>query len=238
MKTQPVFRFFALILAAVFLLPAAHPIAALTRPVVYYHGRRNQKTVALTFDDGPHPRYTEEILAVLAAYDVHATFFFIGMNVESHPEIARRVCLAGHEIGNHTYSHPVMKQTDPATVEAEINRTDALLRDIGCEAVELFRPPQGLFDEELPALLRRISKKAILWNIDTRDWEHPSSGDILTNIESNLRGGDIILFHDFVSGESSTVPAIKKLIPALLERGYRFVTVSELIGEGKTPASR
>lgn len=208
------------------------------RQVVFYHGSFGAKNVALTFDDGPHPRYTPEILALLDKYAIRATFFFIGQNIEYYPETAKAVLRAGHEIGNHTYSHPYYPKTDIATLAEEIQKTDSLLADIGCEDVPLFRPPQGLFGEELPILLRRIDKKAILWNIDTRDWEHKPSMQIVCNVEENLQGGDIILFHDYVSGESTTIPALKKLIPALLERGYRFVTVSELLAGEKTPASR
>lgn len=206
--------------------------------VIFRHGTVGKKTVALTFDDGPHPQYTEEILALLHRYGIRATFFFIGQNVEYYRSTARAVVAAGHEVGNHTYSHPIFGQTTTLQLAEEIEKTDRLLAEIGCESVSLFRPPQGLYGKELTDLLRNKSKKAVLWSIDTRDWDHRPSDAILQNIDENLRGGDIILFHDYVSGENTTLPALKKLIPALLERGYRFVTVSELLDGEKTPASR
>ena len=206
--------------------------------VIFRHGAVGKKTVALTFDDGPHPQYTKQILALLEQYGIHATFFFIGQNIEYYRSTALSVVKAGHEVGNHTYSHPLFSKTSTEQLAKEIEMTDRLLAEIGCDDVPLFRPPQGLYGEDLPALLKNISKKAILWSIDTRDWDHRPSEAILQNIDENLRGGDIILFHDYVSGENTTIPALKKLIPALLERGYQFVTVSELLDGERTPASR
>ncbi len=196
---------------------------------VYYRVDTTEKVVALTFDDGPHPRYTDEILAILKNEGIRATFFAIGSNIMVYPDVMRRVIDAGHEIGNHTYHHPIVKKTSAAEIEEEIRMTDAILQELGCVASGLFRPPQGMFSPELPAVLKKNQKTAILWNIDTRDWEHRSSKDILTDIEKNLCGGDIILFHDYISGENTTIPAIKKLIPMLKNRGYQFVTVSELL---------
>lgn len=214
------------------------PLNAAEQQVIYYHGNEGDKRIALTFDDGPHPRYTPEILGILDEYGIKATFFFIGQNIEYFPETAHMVFEAGHEIGNHTYSHSSMWSSTPEMMAEEIGKNDKLLKGLGCEEITLFRPPQGLYKSDLPTLLRETNKKAVLWNIDTRDWAHRPSMDIIHDVENNLRGGDIILFHDYVSGENTTIPAIKKLIPALIERGYQFVTVSQLLSHEKTPASR
>ena len=196
---------------------------------VYYRAAGNTVKIALTFDDGPHPYYTDEILAILEKEGIKATFFTIGCNVMAYPDITKRVIAAGHEIGNHTYTHPLVPLTTAAALEEEISKTDALLSSLGCPPTQFFRPPQGKFPTDKTGLLERTGKIAVLWSIDTRDWEHKPSEEIVRMVEAQVAGGDIILFHDFVSGESQTIPAIKKLIPTLKERGYQFVTLSELL---------
>ncbi len=237
----PVSRWIAFILLILFLLVlcSVPVVGASGRQVIYYHGNdATAKKIAFTFDDGPHPSYTEKILEILDSYQIKATFFFIGQNVEYYPEIAKKVVNAGHEIGNHTYSHPPFRNTTSAMLAQEIRKTDAVLKKIGCDHVTLFRPPQGFYGSDFPVLLQDTGKTAILWSVDPKDWAHPSSMEIIRHVEDHSSGGDIILFHDFVNGESQTIPALKKLIPALLARGYQFVTVSELIyGEEGSPAS-
>lgn len=196
---------------------------------VYYRASTGEKVVALTFDDGPHPYYTDHILDILAEEGVKATFFEIGENIASYPDVTRRVLAAGHEIGNHTYTHPLGGKAPLVELEEEIRKTDLLLEKLGCPAVRLFRPPQGKYPVGLASSLQKNGKMTVLWNIDTRDWDKRTEEQIIREVETQVRGGDIVLFHDFVGGESATVPAIKKLIPALKERGYQFVTVSELL---------
>lgn len=219
---------FALI-ASVFCLSLSFSCAARESVGVYSRASTSEKVIAFTFDDGPHPHYTDEILAVLAEENIHATFFQIGMNIAAYPEITRRVAAAGHEIGNHTYTHPIGRAKDSSIWQEEVRKTDALLEKLGIRTPTLFRPPQGKCPVGLSALLASTNKSAILWNIDTRDWEHRSAEEIVKEVEDHIQGGDIVLFHDFVGGESTTIPAIKKLIPALKERGYQFVTVSQLL---------
>ena len=196
---------------------------------VYYRAAQSTTKIALTFDDGPHPYYTDEILAILESEGIKATFFEIGCNVKQYPEITKRVIAAGHEIGNHTYTHPLVPLVTGQMLEEEIEMTDALLRSLGYTRPIFFRPPQGKFPADKKGLLQRTGKIAVLWSIDTRDWDHKPTEEIVSMVENEVAGGDIILFHDFVGGESQTIPAIKKLIPTLKERGYQFVTLSELL---------
>jgi peptidoglycan/xylan/chitin deacetylase (PgdA/CDA1 family) len=196
---------------------------------VYYRAAQSTTKIALTFDDGPHPRYTDEILSILGDEGVKATFFTIGCNVKQYPEIVKRVMAAGHEIGNHTYTHPLVPLVSSQMIEDEIKMTDTVLLSLGCACPTFFRPPQGKFPPDKEGLLQRTGKIAVLWSIDTRDWEHKPTEEIVRMVENEVAGGDIILFHDFVGGESQTIPAIKKLIPTLKERGYQFVTLSELL---------
>lgn len=196
---------------------------------VYYRAAGNTVKIALTFDDGPHPHYTDEILSILEQEGVKATFFTIGCNVMAYPDITKRIIAAGHEIGNHTYTHPLVPLTTGAFLEEEIAKTDALLVSLGCPRPLFFRPPQGKFPPDKNEFLKRTGKIAVLWSIDTRDWEHKPTDEIVRMVEEEVAGGDIILFHDFVGGQSQTIPAVKKLIPTLKERGYQFVTLSELL---------
>lgn len=219
-----------------FLLSACVMFLFLTVPAraernigVYYRATQNTMKIALTFDDGPHPHYTEQILDILEKEGVKATFFAIGCNVKAYPQITKKVIRAGHELGNHTYTHPLVPLTSTETLRKEIEETDALLRSLGYECPVFFRPPQGKFPPDVNKLLDRTGKIAVLWSIDTRDWAHTPTEDMIREVETKVAGGDIILFHDFVNGESNTIPAIKKLIPTLKERGYQFVTLSELL---------
>lgn len=196
---------------------------------IYYRASTEEKVIAFTFDDGPHPQYTDQILHILAKEGVRATFFEIGMNIESYPEITKRVIAAGHEIGNHTYSHPIVCHTTNEQMETEIRKTDRLLAELGYTMPKLFRPPQGICPQNFRNLLKKTEKTAILWNIDTRDWDNRTTAEIVKEVEEHVRGGDIVLFHDYVGCPNSTIAAIKKLIPTLKDRGYQFVTVSELL---------
>ncbi len=223
-------RFFGLFFAFFFLfsgfigyLEAAIPAG------VYYRASTSSKRIALTFDDGPHPVYTEKILDILKEEDVIASFFMIGSNVAYYPQIAKRVASAGHEIGNHSYTHPHIKEITNEFLTEEIQKTDEILVRLGIPKPTLFRPPQGGCPADFMNVLKSTGKSAVLWNVDTRDWEHKSVEEILAVVQNSLRGGDIILFHDAVSGESTTIPAIKKLIPLLKTEGYQFVTVSQLL---------
>lgn len=224
----------AVALTLAFLLPlcltfssAAYPTAPVGH--VFCHGAREGARIALTFDDGPHPRYTAAILDILRQYDIRATFFEIGSNVERWPEIAARVAAEGHEIGNHTFSHACLKRMSAECLCEEIEKADEIFSRLGLPVPVLFRPPQGVLTDVLPAVLASSEKTGVLWTIDTCDWQHRPEDRIVNEALESVRSGDIILFHDYVSGENTTIPAIKKLIPALLARGYEFVTVSELL---------
>lgn len=198
---------------------------------VYRCTEKDDMRIALTFDDGPHPYYTELILDILEKYDVRATFFFVGQNIEYYPEAAERVRSRGHEIGNHTYTHHRVRALDHAELMREIERCDDAIYQLSEYRTRLFRPPEGAFDSDARKAAGQMDYSVILWSIDTRDWEHTAPDIILKNVMTNIKSGDIILMHDYIGHDSPTPEALEMLIPALLDRGYEFVTVSELIGE-------
>jgi polysaccharide deacetylase family sporulation protein PdaB len=196
---------------------------------VYSNGTPDGHLIALTFDDGPHPRITPKILNVLEKYNVDATFFVIGKNARAYPEVLEKIAKAGHEIGNHTDSHVILKSLEKEAIYKEINDCSRTIEDISNVKTKLIRPPCGEYDKCLVDFAKENDYKIILWNIDTNDWEHKSTWKIVSTVEKGLKGGDIILFHDYISGKANTVEALETLIPKLQSEGFEFVTVSELL---------
>ena len=195
----------------------------------FSHGSRENKSIALTFDDGPHPRYTPQILALLDKYQIRATFFMIGCNAELYPDVAKAVAAGGHEIGNHTYSHPHMKSITAETLREEIGKTEDVLDGLGIKKPLLFRPPEGFRSIAQIEATEALGYRMIVWSLDTHDWKGKSKGELTNFVLGTVQGGDVLLFHDYVSGKNTTITALEELIPKLLKDGYRFVTVSELM---------
>lgn len=190
-----------------------------------------EKLVALTFDDGPHPRYTDVILDILKEYNVRATFFVVGENVDLYSNVLKRVFEEGHEIGNHTYTHSCLKSLSASDISDEMKRTELAVKSvIGDTAVQLFRPPEGCCNKNVVDSAVERGYKVILWTVDPRDWASSPVDTVVDNIMHNVNSGSIILCHDYNSNKHSPTPeAIRTVIPRLLSQGYRFVTVSELI---------
>ncbi len=207
------------------------PVTVLAGDNVLYSWHPNEsKKIAITFDDGPHPVYTPEILSILAEYGVRATFFVVGENAEWYPELVRRELAEGHEIGNHTYSHANLRKSGYDTVLTEILDMENAVYENAEYRCHLLRPPGGLYGDPVCHAAEMLDYHVILWSIDTRDWAHTPQKTIVNMVLDQVKSGDIILFHDYIGGGDSPTPdAIRQIIPALLARGYRFVTVSELI---------
>lgn len=191
-----------------------------------------KKQVAITFDDGPDPVYTSQILDVLKEQDVHATFFLIGKRVEKYPEIVKRELNEGHEIGNHTYNHPSFHAISRHKVVDETRKTEHLLDPAHhTDYIKLFRPPGGTVTENNLKILKKEGYKIILWSWhqDPRDWTNPGAERIARHILTNIRNGDIILLHDSGGNRSQTVTALKIILPKLKKMAYEIVTVDELL---------
>ena len=186
------------------------------------------KRIALTFDDGPSHKYTAEILDILGEYDVKATFFVIGKNVEAHPDLLRRTVEEGHEIGNHTYSHPHLKTIDEARLSEEVAQSATLLQKVAGIRTSLFRPPEGIITPAVTAAAEKGGYRTVLWSIDTLDWALNPAHKIVQTIKREASDGDIVLFHDWVAGDSPTPAALRQIIPWLKAEGFTFVKVSEL----------
>ena len=223
-------RLVILAVAAVFL--GACPVSFLESENVYTHGNREEHAIALTFDDGPHPIYTDKILDVLERYDIKATFFAIGINAENYPAPLLRAHKEGHEIGNHTYNHKNLRNMKYEDMHREVTSATEKIYDLIDYGVNLIRPPQGAMSAQFLSLAEELGYRIVLWDVDTRDWAGESAEKMAQNILENTDNGDIILLHDYHLHAENTIRTLETVIPLLLERGFRFVTVSELLSEG------
>ncbi len=197
---------------------------------VYRSVKTDSMKIALTFDDGPHPRLTEQILDTLDQYSVKATFFMVGINVRNYPDAAREVINRGHEIGNHTFTHPLVAKLDEAALEHEIGACEDVLEELCEYRPHLFRPPEGALNASVSDCSERGDYSLVLWSLDTRDWEVKNANKIVQTVLSKVQAGDIILMHDYIGVGSETPRALKLLLPELIARGFEPVTVSELLG--------
>ncbi|WP_082423300.1 polysaccharide deacetylase family protein [Paenibacillus dakarensis] len=193
------------------------------------------KVIALTFDDGPDDTSTANILDLLKQYDAKATFFVVGNRVERYPEIVKRELAEGHEIGNHSFSHPSFERINSQKMMTELAKTqEAILHATG-HNTELFRPPGGSYNEAIVQHCRKSGLLMILWSWhqDTLDWRKPGVERIVNKVLKNAHNGDIVLMHDFVADSTQTYDALKIILPELKKRGYSFVTISDLLSYGK-----
>lgn len=183
----------------------------------------NRKRVALTFDDGPHPKVTEQILAILDEFDAKATFFMLGNKIEQYPEIAQDAKNRGHEIGNHTWTHPVLTKLPIDEVKEEFNKTENIIFDTIGEHSTVFRPPFGATNDEIKAL---FSVSSVNWSIDTLDWKHRNSQKILQILKANMHNNAVVLMHDI---HQPTADGLRAVMQYLQDEGYEFLTVSEVL---------
>jgi peptidoglycan/xylan/chitin deacetylase (PgdA/CDA1 family) len=203
-------------------------------PVTIWCGPTSEHEVALTFDDGPSPLYTKEILALLKEYQAKATFFVLGRKVEQYPQIIKAMVRDGHEIGNHTFDHPRLTETAKRVCERELERTRLDLDLLGCPSQpQLMRPPYSAYDRQLTSYLTHTQRGLVLWSLDSGDWRGLDAGTIVHNILDRVKNGSIIVFHDSDEKDQAdrrpTVEALKVILPALKARGYRMVTISDLV---------
>ncbi|MCX7625080.1 MAG: polysaccharide deacetylase family protein [Candidatus Sumerlaeaceae bacterium] len=189
-----------------------------------------KKRLALTFDDGPHPELTRRFLALLAEKGVKATFFLLGPNVEKNPDIVKEIVAAGHEVGNHSWNHPVLNKLTPERIREELEKTSQAIANASGAQVRLVRPPYGSVNKKVEDICDSLGTKIICWSIDTEDWRKNTTKDkMVETVKKNVRDGAIILMHDRFEKSYETTAEI---IDALRADGYEFVTVGELLGLG------
>ncbi len=218
------------LLAALILLTGARDVR---EGDVVYSCSAEDKRIALTFDDGPHPILTREIMAILRENDVTATFFVVGENAEWFPELVAEEAAAGFEIGNHTYSHVNLRRAGYEEICREIDEGERAVWENFEFRTRLLRPPGGCLSDNVVRAAKERDYTLVCWSVDTRDWAHTPTDTIVKNVLASVSGGDILLFHDYISGDSPTPAALKILIPELKKRGFEFVTVSDLIEDAE-----
>jgi len=183
--------------------------------------------IAITFDDGPHPQNTPRLLDILAARNIKATFYVIGRSVDLHPGVLRRTVAEGHEIGNHSHTHRLLSKLGETEVRQEMQRCqDAVGRAAGIR-MRTMRPPYGgLLQSQRELVHREFGYPTILWSVDPLDWKRPGPSVVASRILSGTTAGGIVLAHDL---HSQTVDAMPATLDGLLRKGFKFVTVSQLI---------
>lgn len=206
-------------------------VSALPILPVYAEERTDAPRVALTFDDGPHPGRTKRILALLDRYSVKATFFILGCNAEYYPEPLALAVKAGHEIEDHSFDH-VTRGKSALELENSITKTARIIERASGRSPRYFRPPEGKSTPELDEALTVLGYEPVFWTVDSRDWTGKPANAIARDVLRQVKDGDVLLFHDYTCPGENTLHALEKIIPALLSRGYRFVTVEEMFACG------
>ena len=222
------------------LYPVLYKILKPSFPTCLWAGSTNSNAIALTFDDGPHPQYTLELLQVLDRYNIPASFFWLGACVDRTPTVAKEVYERGHWIGLHGYHHhsfPVLtadalkqslqktqeaifKALAIATCDAQTAQTDLLtIRDV--------RPPNGLFTPQTLSLLHQWNYRPVMWSVVPEDWERPGVSVVVQRVLKQVQNGSLIVLHDGYYGGQDVAETTARLIPQLLQRGYRFVTIDQ-----------
>ena len=203
------------------------PAAAVRPEFVYSSVHVNAPYIAITFDDGPHATLTPKLLDLLKERNIKATFFVIGKNAAEYPDILRRIAAEGHEIANHSWSHPDLAKLPQDTVRGEISRTQDAITNTIARPVTLLRPPYGALQTTQKQWVHdTYGYRIILWDVDPLDWRRPGASVVSERILKGAKPGSIILAHDIHPG---TIEAMPATLDQLIARGFQFVTVSELI---------
>ena len=192
------------------------------------------KQLALTYDDGPNDPHTFRLLEVLAKHDVHATFFLIGRYVQQRPDIVHELAKAGHTIGNHTFTHPLLTLKSAAEIRNELTTCHAAIQDAIGNHSNLFRPPFGGRRPAVLRIARKLGLEPIMWNITGYDWNAPPAEVIERKVSKRIRGGNVILLHDgghinMGADRSQTVIATDHLLTRYKAEGYKFATIREMM---------
>ncbi|MEW2263190.1 polysaccharide deacetylase family protein [Streptomyces sp. NPDC047853] len=180
------------------------------------------RTMMLTFDDGPDPRYTPDILDTLAKYDVRATFFVCGEMADHHRGLLSRMADEGHVVGNHTWSHPLLTRLTRRRIRSEMERTSEVVERACGEPPRWFRAPYGAWNRAAFQLGAELGMEPLAWTVDTLDWTTPGTGTIVERVEDGAAPGVVVLSHDAGGDRSQTVRALRSYLPELLDSGYRL----------------
>lgn len=207
-------------------MPPSQAARPAPSPAKFNSIKTTRPVLALTFDDGPHPELTPKLLDILRQKGVRATFFVLGSNVAKYPEIARRIVAEGHEIANHSYSHPALTKLGSARLNDEVGGTCDIIQQVTGRRPASMRPPYGALNASVEhALLQNYGLNIVLWSVDPLDWKRPGASEVGRRLVAGARPGAILLAHDIHPG---TIEAIPEVITQLKAQGYTFATVGQL----------
>jgi peptidoglycan-N-acetylglucosamine deacetylase len=189
---------------------------------------KGEKVIALTFDDGPWPTYTAEVLDILKTNNIKGTFFVVGQNLKNFPDLGKRVVAEGHIIANHTWHH-WYHYMNPQAAAYEIDHTSEQIYQITGVKTNLFRPPGGIMNNGVAAYARNKKYALIMWSSDSNDYSRPGIPRLINNVMKEAKPGGIVLMHDGGGNRSNTVKALPQIIENFRKQGYKFVTIPELL---------
>ena len=215
--------------------PVNSPVPSGLKPATYFKANVDGQYIAMTFDDGPSPETTPRLLDILKQRNIKATFFMIGQNAERNPDIVKRILADGHEIGNHSWTHPQLAKLPDDRVTEEITKTQNAIKNASGYTPKLLRPPYGSITvRQKEWIENQFGLSVILWSVDPFDWKRPGASVIEQRILAGARPGAIILSHDI---HKQTVDSMPATLDALAAKGYQFVTVSQLIAMNRPKSS-
>lgn len=213
------------------LYPLIYRVLQPTFPRCLWTGDRCVKEVALTFDDGPDPRYTPQLLEVLDRYGIKASFFWLGVCVERSPETAQAICQQGHWIGLHGYTHRMFNTLSPLELYESLEKTKTLIAQtcgLSPQTLRDVRPPNGVFTPQILRWLHDWNYRPVMWSVVPEDWLCPGVSIVVQRVLQQVEQGSVIVLHDGACGGADVAATVEQLIPALLQRGYQFVTIDQL----------
>jgi peptidoglycan-N-acetylglucosamine deacetylase len=195
---------------------------------LFERGADARREVALTFDDGPHPDFTPQVLEIMHRYGVTASFFCVGINAAAYPELVARAAEEGHQVGNHTWSHPYLPDLTRDQVLRQVDATNEALAKAAGGENRLVRPPYGARTARMLRWLAGHGMVTALWDVDANDWAQPGADAVVAKVTAEVRPGSVVLMHDSGGDRTQTVAALPRIIEALRSDGYAFVSVDQI----------
>ena len=226
-----------MLLAAVFAAyvsihdPPAVMAAIATRELPVYNVDTQEKVLSISFDAAWGRANTEEILNILDRYDVKTTFFLVGFWAEKHPDLVEELVARGHEIGNHSATHPHMSQLSQPQIREELRKCSDLVKAITGKPTTLFRPPYGEYNDAVVRISREEGYECVQWNVDSLDWKNLGTEHMVRQCTKNVNPGDIVLFHN---DSKYILEALPRILEYYTQEGYRIIPVSQILLEGDT----
>ena len=200
---------------------------------IFSQGDGSQPEIALTFDDGPDLTYTPQVLSILQQYNVHATFFTVGDHVQAYPGLTQQEYANGNIVGNHSWDHPDLTTLSADDIHAQLSNTSDVIQSATGVRPVFFRPPYGAYNYQTLNQASSLGLTTVTWSVDTEDWQRPGSSAIIDTVLTDAQNGSVILMHDGGGDRSETVEALPTIITKLQEKGFRLVTLQQLVTDSQ-----